>query len=198
MASCLITTGGTSGTFRLDYDLGATHVVSYYNYGDPIYIDDTATDVTYTTLTGDVTAASGCVTITALVQTCYKLSYERLKANNEDDPTSNFDAIILGATVVPFTDPVSDRFVYMGFLINQVNYVMADPTLKFTSYKVSDSISDGYGQIDLILQVIGSEIPELRIESPNGNLSYIKGTVSADCEPSGYTSIIYCDVPAAP
>lgn len=194
MASCLVTTGGTTGTFRLEYDLGATHVTSYYNFGDPIYIDDTATDVTYTTLTGDVTATSGCVTITDSPQTCYLLKYDRLSTVTTS--TSLFDAILVGNVVHSFATPCEDTLFGSSTLVYNVNTVLADEDIKFTASKTVN-LTDNYVDIYLIVKITGTtDVPSLRIKSPNNNYSYIIGTVSADCVPSGYYDLGICLTPA--
>ncbi len=194
MASCLVTTGGTNGTFRLEYDLGATHVTSYYNYGDPIYIDNSATNITYTTLTGDVTATSGCVTITALAQTCYLLRYDRPMSENADY-IPEIDAIVLDTTVHSFASPGSDQVSGLPTLIYNINTGLSDDNIKVMSY-YSSVLPDNYIQVSLVVKIIGSEIPSLRIKSPNNNYSYIIGTVSADCVPSGYYDLGICLTPA--
>lgn len=193
MASCLVTTGGTSGTFRLEYDLGVNHVVSYYNFGDVIYIDDTATDITYTTLTGDVTATSGCVTITDSPQTCYLLKYDRLTTV---ESTSVFDAIVVGTTVHSFATPCQDILSELLTLVYNVNTVLADDDIKFTALK-TENLTDDYVDIYLVVRIMGTtDVPSLRIKSVNNNYSYIIGTVSADCVPSGYYDLGVCLSPA--
>jgi len=194
MASCLVTTGGTSGTFRLEYDLGVNHVVSYYNFGDVIYIDDTATDITYTTLTGDVTATSGCVTITDSPQTCYLLKYDR--SSLVSTSTSVFDAIVIGTTVHSFATPCEDTLIQVSSLFTNVNTVLADDDIKFTAWK-SENLTDDYVDIYLVVRIMGTiDVPSLRIKSVNNNYSYIIGTVSADCVPSGYYDLGVCLSPA--
>lgn len=186
MAECLVTTGGTSGTFKLEYDLGSNHVVSYYNYDDEIYISDTATNVTYTTLTGDVTASSGCVTITARNSICYLLAYDVLRGNTSDyDP--KFDAILIDTTVYNITE-TSIRPEYMGDFVYAVNSTLDDSDIKLVS-AYSERYDDDYVQIDLIIKITGGGIPSLRIKTPHDNYLYIKGTVSTDCIPTDYVPI---------
>lgn len=193
MAACAITTGGTNGTLRIDYDLGANHNVEYTNYGDDIWIDDTATNVTYTTLTGDVTASSGCVTITALPMICYQFSYDRPKAVN-DVYVSNFTAAVVGVTTYSLTS-VPDQLAYTGTLINEINNDLADSAIKITAYRITD-IDGTYFKIDLIMRIMGSDVPYLKIVSPNSSISYLKGIVSADCIPTGYQEVIFSETPA--
>lgn len=194
MASCSVTTGGTSGTFRLNYNLGVNPVIAYYNFGDTIFIDNSATDVTYTTLTGDVTATSGCVTITALPETCYLLKYDRSSTVNTS--TSVFDAIVVGTTVHSFASPSADTLIDSTTLIYNINTVLADPNIKVVSVK-STNLTNNFVNIALIVKIIGTDIPSLRIKSINNNYSYIIGTVSSDCVPFGYYSLNICE-PIAP
>lgn len=195
MAACAITTGGTNGTLRIDYDLGANHNVEYTNYGDDIWIDDTATNVTYTTLTGDVTASSGCVTITALPMICYKFTYDRNKTYS-DAYISNFTAAEVGATTYTIT-AVPDQLAYMGTLINEINNELLDSAIKITAYRLTDLLNDYY-KIDLIMRIIGSDVPYLKIVSPNSSISYLKGVVSADCIPTGYQPTVFTDATPTP
>ena len=104
MAACSVTTGGTNGTLRIDYDLAGDHNVLFSTYGDVIWIDDTATNVTYTTLTGDVTASSGCLTITALPKICYLVEQYRWSGDaTEITYNATFDVIdnVSDADVLP-------------------------------------------------------------------------------------------------
>jgi len=193
MASCLITTGGTNGTLRIDYQLAGNSVTAYHNFGDTIFIDDTATDITYTTLTGDVTAASGCVTITELEMICYLFKYDRL-ANDDSSYDPKFDAVVVGATINAITE-TSTKFNYIYELVYAINTTLADETIKITAAKFVDLANDYY-DIYLIMRIIGSDVPMLRIKSPNNNYSYLIGTVSVDCVPSGYYDYNICTTPA--
>lgn len=193
MASCLITTAGTNGTLRINYNLSGDPVTAYHNFGDTIYIEDTATDITYTTLTGDVTAASGCVTITNLPENCYMFSYDRLK-NDSSTYISNFTQFILGVTTYTLTSPASDKLSGIGDLINEINLI--GNNIMASAIKIT-ALTDNYYQIDLVVKVTGTDIPELKIESPNGNLTYIVG-VSSLCVPIGFYELQYCPVPPAP
>lgn len=189
MAACLITTGGTNGTLRIDYDLGANHNIEYTNFGDVIWIDNTATNVTYTTLTGDVTATSGCVTITALPRICYLIQYDRW-SGDPDTITyiSTFDALLKDNTVSTFTTPADDTLIALPYLISEINDGLNDDTVKIVAAK-SEIIDINYMTISLIVRVYGNEIPYLRIKSPYDNYSYLKGAVSASCLPTGFTEV---------
>lgn len=190
MAECLITTSGTSGTFRLDFKVGSNSNTLFSNYDDEIYITDTATDVTYTRLSGDVTVSSGCVTITALPLNCYKLSWERLKGDNSTY-ISYFDRISVGSTNYDFDTPIDDKAAFAAQVANAIN-ALNDPAIKATALKTT-LLGSGYIQIDLIVRVMGSTAPELRIKSPNNDYSYIKGSSSADCVPTGYSPTLFCE-----
>ena len=78
MAACLITVTGTSGVIRINYTISGTPYTIETSIGS-FYIDDTATDVTYTTLSGDLIATdSGCLTpaISELPANCYLISWD--------------------------------------------------------------------------------------------------------------------------
>ena len=190
MAECLVTTGGTSGTFRLDFKVDGNNNTLFSNYGDEIYITDTATDVTYTRLSGDVTVTSGCVTVTALPRNCYKLSWERQKGDTSTY-ISYFDKLIVGSTEYDIDPLVEDKSFAYAQLVNIIN-ALNDPAVKATAMKITD-LTNSRIQIDIIIRIMGADIPELRIKSPNNDYSYIKGTVSADCVPTGYTGVLFCD-----
>ena len=53
-----------------------------------------------------------------------------------------------------------------------------------------------YHDIYFIMRIVGSDVPMLRIKSPNNNYSYLIGTVSVDCVPSGYYDYNICTTPA--
>lgn len=195
MAACLIdTTGGTNGTFRLDYDLGANHVVEFGSADDVIWIDDTATNVTYTRLSGDVVLSSGCVTITLLPQNCYLISYDRWSGDPEAVTyISTFDAYLKNNTVTTFTTPAEDTVFGSADVVTQVNNA-GDDTFKIVAAK-TENVDNNYMNISFIVRVYGSEIPYLRIKSPYNNYSYLKGTISASCLPTGFTEIPISDTP---
>lgn len=195
MAACSVTTGGTNGTFRLDFDLGADHNVLFSTFGDVIWIDDTATNVTYTTLTGDVTATSGCVTITELPQICYTLTYDRWSGDTElITYNSEFDAFLLDNTVYAFTTNYTDDITNSAFLPYEINTVLDNDNFKIVAAKI-ENVDTNYMNISFIIRVYGSEIPSLRLVSPYGNISYIKGIVSASCLPTGYSPIEVDETP---
>ncbi len=195
MAACLITTGGTNGTLRIDFDLGGDHNVLYSTHGDVIWIDDTATNVTYTTLTGDVTAASGCVTINALPQICYLLEYDRWSGDPaEVDYISQFDSVYLDNTQYAFTTLIDDTIDGSAYIANEINNVVAVNAVKVVAAKIAH-VDTNYMNISFIIRVLGSEIPSLRLVSPYGNYSYIKGTVSASCLPTDFIEIPVDETP---
>ncbi len=196
MASCLITLAGTSGTIRINYTQDSVQNVITTAYGvAPIYIDDTATDITYTTLSGDVTASSGCVTITELPITCYKFTYDRLRGDTTEYD-SKFDAVVIGSTVYDITD-VSDKSAYLGDLIQAINVTLDNDDIKIVAmYGVN--LTDDYQRIDLIMKVVGSDIPMLRIKSPNNSYSFLIGTVSVDCIPTDFIALPSCEIAPLP
>lgn len=195
MAACLITLGGTNGTIRIDYTLASTPNYIISNFGDAVYIDDTATDITYTTLTGDVTASSGCVTITDNPKSCYLISYDR--PNITSTYQTLFDAIEVGTPQV-FTTASQDSYAAFGTLIYNINTDLDDDNIKVVAYRMQNLIND-YNNISLLVRIIGTDVPLLRIISPAGNYTYIKGIVQTDCAiPADFTAIEVCDIPPAP
>ncbi len=193
MAACLITIAGT-GTLKLDYDLGSDHNIQYTTPGDIVYIDDTATNVTYTTLTGTATASSGCLTITALPINYYTITYDRLD-NDTSTYNSKFDALLLDTTVIALTPNVSDKSVSFLDIIIAINTTLANNNIKIVAYSISSAGSSAnYNNISFVFRILGTEIPSLRLKSNFSNYSYIKGTTSIAL-PDGYIEI---PIPVSP
>lgn len=195
MAACLITLGGTNGIIRIDYTLGSTPNFIVSNFGDDVYIDDTATDITYTTLTGDVTASSGCVTITANPRYCYLLSYDRPNATSTYQTL--IDAIVVGTPQV-FTTASQDSYAAFGNLIYNINTDLDNDYIKVIGYK-TEHLVNNYENMSIMVRIVGADVPSLRIISPAGNYSYIIGIVQTDCTlPVDFTPIEVCEIPPAP
>jgi hypothetical protein len=187
MAACLISVTGTVGVIRVNYKISSVPYSIETSVGD-FYIEDTATDVTYTTLSGDLVASSGCLTITELPPVCYKISWEGIAT---DGYIAN--AIILGndtITIANTTFPESrkdlitninnandDRVKVIGYKFNLVGYS------KFNSYDSS-----------YIVKVLGSEVPILRVRNADDTgYIHIHGVVQPDCLPqTGFTIVDPC------
>lgn len=189
MAACLITLAGTSGEITIRYTQDSVVNTINTEYGvAPIYIDDTATDITYTTVSGDVTASSGCLTITELPIDYYTFTYDRLK-KNLTTYASKFDAVLIDNTVVAISPSISDKYTALTSLIAAINSTLDDYTIKVVAWSVEPAGgSTNYYNIGLVLRIIGGGQPWLRINSHYNNKSYLKG-VSSIALPDGYTEI---------
>ena len=196
MAACLITVTGTSGVIRINYTISGTPYTIETSIGS-FYIDDTATDVTYTTLSGDLIAAdSGCLTpaIADLPASCYEILWK-------DIVSSGYvvEAILLGVDEIT----ISDTGFPNGYLIDPINNA-DDDRVKVIGYNYESSASGVFGQFNYyyILKVLGSEIPILRVRNADDSgYIYIHGVLQADCLPKpGYIIIdpCYSSLPPAP
>lgn len=192
MAACLITVSGTSGEVYIKYTLSGNENSITSGIGT-VFIDDSATDITYTTLSGDATAASGCVTITELPITCYLFSWESMRPFKTFSDTLQCDAVILGSEVIDINEVDISRvksWKELGSSIQQLGDVRLVPSSgKYTA-------SDRYSiNTYFILKVISTEVPKLRIKNKyEDHILYIEPTVSGDCVPSGYDIFEECIV----
>ena len=188
MASCLITLAGTTGEILIKWTQDTVVNTLSTEYGvAPIYIDDTATDVTYTTLSGDVTASSLCVTITELPIDYYEIVFDRLKENNTTYD-ARFDAVLIDDTVTDLSPTISDKYTGLVALIGAING-LDDDNIKIVGFNVSAAgSSTNYYNLGLIFRIIGGGVPSLRINSFYDNKSYLKGETSVAL-PDGYTEI---------
>lgn len=190
MAACLITVSGTSGTVRVDYLDGVTPGTVTSGIGT-FYIEDTYTDVTYTTLSGDAIASSGCFTITALPFACYELRWTGLNA-----PDYMIDAVILGADTFTIPDVEFPRSNYnLPEAINNLN----NESIKLVQLQITNVALAPYEDIySYIFRVVGPEIPILRVRNADSSgYIYIHGEPSA-CSIVGYTDINLCVTEIAP
>jgi hypothetical protein len=184
MAACLITINGTSGLLRLDYKISSISYSIEVGIGT-LYIEDTATDVTYTTLTGDVTASSECFTITEVSTICYSIFWEGINTNGY-----YIDAIILNSEIIPLSNI---SFSNSGsYLLNEIND-LKDYRIKVVGYKKEYNYESDilYMQYYYIFKILGSYIPTLRVRNKNNtNCIYIKGVELESCNlPDGYVPI---------
>lgn len=194
MSACLITTGGTSGTLRIDYTLGSDANVIFSTHGDIIYVDSTATSVTYTTLTGDVTATSGCLTVTSRPINYYLITYDRIN-NDTSTYDPQFTAVMLDNSVNALSPTITAKLSGIVALFAAINTTLANDNIKIVGYKVALATpSTVYYNVGLIIRVIGTQVPSLRLTSPYSNISYLKG-VTSTALPAGFTLI---DIPIAP
>lgn len=194
MAACQINIGG-AGTVLIRYNLDGINNEITAASGDPVFIDDTAINVTYTVLTGVATVTSGCLIITNLIRSCYLYSYSF--ANNCVSCTG---LSLTAQTIYKFKyllhESIENMFVdtmitlptpeTLGDQINILNL----PNVQATAYRVTAAGSNT--RVELILTVFGTDVPEIVAESPVGpDKMYFKGTPSV-CLPAGFTSINVC------
>lgn len=190
MAACLVTISGTSGLLKLNYTISAVLYSIETGIGT-LYIESTATAVTYTTLSGNAiaTTASGCFTITAANAVCKLILWKAITA-----PGYIANAVILGATTTTISDtiwPESGRD-----LIDSINNASND-NVKVIGYR-DGTLTDDAGNVNYefyyILRVIGSDIPTLRVKNAdNSAYVYVPGSVLSTCDiPSNFETITPC------
>jgi len=195
MAQCQIDI--LSGTVLIRYNLAGTPNEIQADLGDPVWIDDSATDVTWTPLTTGANASSSCISLTLVPVNCYLYSWEfnrqviacynNLASNSISD--YEFSDILISSTLynienLPYTTPTA---LGIGDKINLLN----NNDFKAVAYK--DLHTTNKSQLYLIIKVFGNSIPEIKLTSLIGNHNlYIKGTLSTTCLPTGFTSINIC------
>jgi hypothetical protein len=189
MAACLVTISGSSGILKLNYIISSVAYSIETGVGT-LYIESTATSVTYTTLSGNVTAASSCLTITAAPAVCNLLMWKGLNTNPQGYVA---DAIILGSETTLITGtswPNSG-----GGLIDNINNVTYDK-VKVIGYKRDLSIvNEEYSyEYYYILRTLGTDTPMLRVRNfDSTGYIYIPSTLSASCAiPEDYELITPC------
>lgn len=185
MAACLITIYGSNGLIRLDYKIGADSYSINTSLGS-FYIEDTATDITYTTLSGDLIAGSECLAIANEPLTCYNFHWSDISLNNW-----KIDELILGEEVYSFTNVYFPNSA-MG-LVNSINDLNLDK-IKVTGYKKTYNEISNTFEYNYIVTVIGSDFPELKIcNSDCTSIMYLIPTLMGTCSiPMGYTPIDIC------
>jgi hypothetical protein len=188
MAACLITVTGTSGIIKVDYKISAIDYSIQTSIGS-FYIDDTATDVTYTTITGDLVATSGCLTITELSANYYLLSWKGISADNyktasillgsEEIVLPEVSFPITGKNLPPAVNNLEDvRVSIIGFKIVFLGY---NPIPEY-----------GYEQ-NYIFKVLGTDIPILKVKNADDtSYIYIYGESTSSTLPSGYIAVEPC------
>jgi len=187
MAACLITVSGTMGVIRINYTISGTPYTIETSVGT-FYIEDTATDVTYTTLSGDLIASSLCLTITEAAPSCYKIFWKNINAQNY-----TIDAVLLGMETLSIS---SVSFTNSGRnLIDAINN-LNDDRVKVIGYKseLSNITTSTVYNCYYILKVLGAEVPILRVKNAdNSGYMYFHGELQGDCLPqTGFTIIDPC------
>lgn len=186
MAACKITVTGTSGIIRIDYTVSGTPYSIETSIGE-FYIEDTATDVTYTTLSGDLIATDdSCLgtPIAELPANCYLILWKNLQATNY-----KIDAIVLGSEIITIPDTTfPESFSLLADAVNNLN----DSRVKVTGYKM-EYVSFGVSNNYYIFKVLGTNAPILRIKNTDETgYIYIYGESTSCTLPSGYRAVEPC------
>ena len=198
MAACLITVTGTSGVIRINYTISGIPYSIETSIGS-FYIDDTATDVTYTTLSGDLIAAdSGCLTpaIADLPASCYLVSWSGISA-----PGYIIDRVYLGYETGGFTIPDTPFPDADYDLVDSINNADND-SVKVIGINTSWNRTLKTYSSAYLLKVLGNQPPNLRVRNADDSgYIYIHGVLQADCLPKPDYDIIdpcYSSLPPAP
>jgi hypothetical protein len=186
MAACLITISGTSGLIQINYTISSTPYTIETAAPGSFYIEDTAVDVTYTTVTGDLTATSGCLSITNLPANCYNVFWKGISTDNY-----KIVEIILGSEVITIPDtnfPLSNK----DFIAN-VND-LDNNKVKVVGYKsVFAPPSIQNIEYYYILKILGPDEPVLKIRNADDTgYIYVYGTSTSCTIPVDYESIVPC------
>lgn len=183
MAACLISITGTSGTIRLNYIIGSTPYTIETSKGT-LYIEDTATSVTYTRLEGDLVASSSCLTVTSLPANCYTIKWNNINASGYV-----INAVILGATTISIP---STNFPNSALdLVSAINDLYNDK-VKVVGHKIINSTVPYSYDNSYIFKVLGTDIPILRLyNATTTTYLYIHG-VASSCTISGYEQVVPC------
>lgn len=185
MAACAITSAGT-GLALVRYKIGGTPY-SIRIDGGPFYIEDTATDVTYTTLTGTLVPSSGCLTVTEQPYSCFKFSWSGIQAENYfitgvlyTDPDGQEGFNFTGATF-------PNSGLNLGRYLNSVN----NDRFKIIGY-FSSGVSSEAPSVEYIMQTIGVNDVSLIVEGDDGSF-FIQGVEQPDCDlPVNYRAVSPC------
>lgn len=196
MAACQINLVGIpTAEVLIRYTLNGVQNRIIANTGDPVFVDTTATNVTYTILSGAATITSSCISITNLPISCHLFKWVFSKAvldcsGNARTALSdyafthvNISSVKHPITNFPFTTPTG---LAVGLEINKIG----DDRVQATAFK--NTITGTTVSIELLVKVLGNNIPELELTNFIGNQKlFIKG-VSSSCSTTGFTLIDIC------
>lgn len=178
-APCLINVTGTSGEAAVRFKLSSVPHTVTSTIGS-FYINSAATDVTYTTISGNAIASSSCLTIDPLPLICYKISWKGLITNDY-----KFDAILFGTEVLNLdltSFPKAENFIEN---VNSKN----DSRIHVIQYKIDYGQNPDLNEYSFIVKVFDLNIPVFRIRNKdNSGRIYLHGEVSP-CENVGYTNV---------
>lgn len=189
MAAALISITGTSGNVLLRYKIGTIQHNVEADIGN-IYIEDTATNVTYTTLSGNAIASSLVFSITALPFVYYDLFWKGIIADDYSFVSFTTDNII--TPIVP-TVPFPNSDVTFANVINALN-VEFFKIIKYKKLVTSLNILTGKitYSISYIIRSTNSAI-EFKIKNAdNTGFIYLKPTSVLLTSLTGYTDIDTC------
>ncbi len=192
MASCQINITGSSGSVLIRYTNGAIINKITADIGDAVYIDDGSTDITYTTLSGDAIAASGCVTINALPFYCILFEWETLGYGCERG--DEFTGLLIQGSVTTLANPIL-LSLSVSKLANEIDILGSSIIVPYAIKQVMS----GTGKIknSLIIKTYGVLSTEIFLILTNNITSYelyIPGVVSGGgCQPTGFSLTNACD-----
>lgn len=193
MAACQINIGGL-GTVLIKYILNGNKNEIIVTSGSPVFIDSTATNITYSVISGVASVTSSCLSLSNLPRSCFKYSWSFSKnciscAGLYTSAQSIYRFNSLYYTVDHSITPTNINLVTPLTLATEINNLNID-NVKATAYKVTETLTEY--RIELILTVFGLTVPEIVMESPVGpDKLFLKG-VSSACLPAGFTSINVC------
>lgn len=173
MASCQITIAGTSGEVVIKYTLSGNNITTNAFFNSLIYIDSAATNVTYTTLSGDAACSSLCVTITNLPLKYYLFQWETFEI---------VDKLFLQSAAYSMYDMSLNKFILgasVTTMSNNTKYNMSDWKVFADEITALDNtyleIISGKQKMStrntkenyFILQVLGTDVPSLEFKNVN-------------------------------
>ncbi len=179
-AACDVIITGTTGSVTIFYTVNGNLDSVTGSVGDTVYIPKDAINVYYIVNSGDAIPDTSCLTISESTETCYLFSWEKPSGSDTPLDDAGFTRMYLGTNEWALTDSdVGGNFDgsanYVGVAINDV----ATPLMIATCYR--DSGLNRY----LIVKVIGSDIPKLRVTNPSGEGTkyvYLYGVAQEDCD----------------
>lgn len=188
MATCLVEITGTSGYVVISYRDASNNSRRVIAGVGQIYLDDDGSEYEWYTLSGDAGITSGCISFIQLSVGYYRISWEILP-NSVYDPGVHLDSVDVGndswelnGVAFPLVKPE-----IMGQAINSSGL----ERVRAVSYL---TVKTDKTEAFLILKIIGDGPPFLRIYNANAShVFYLKGELSMEIVPEGYTPIEYCE-----
>ena len=182
MAISLITITGTDGKLLLKYKESTVPKSAILEKGN-IYLDDaTVTDVTYTTLYGDLVASSGVFTITELPSVCYHFKWDFSPITDYEFVEIEVDGIVTALTPSTFPNQSPDT---VAETINS----LGDDNLKAVQAKVDTSVRPNF---TLVIKALSVDPPRLKVSNTAASASfYIEGEVGS-CTNVGFYDYNTC------